>query len=347
MKKKAWRIGERELRSWLDRLIEEGKRLLAPVEREGLRIFRPVTAAAEVDLAPGKTRWSPKEFLFPQTESLYGYTLRAGGPELQDPPLPDKEQVLVGVRSCDAAGLVRLDDVFLNGKVRDPLYARRRELTTIVAFACGEVEPECFCTAVGGSPMGSEGVDLLVVPFGDLWLLHPVTDKGRALASEDWPTASSGDWALAEEQVQHVAEKIARTPVARKWAAALEKSFDDPVWNEVARRCLSCSICAYVCPSCSCFDVHHEGNAWGGREFRCWDACTYALFTHHASGHNPRGSTDARYRQRTLHKFSYVAPGEDEVIRCVGCGRCVAHCPVGIDIHEAVRRVVAKGETDG
>ena len=347
MKKTAWRIGERELRSWLDRLIEGGKRVIAPVEREGLRIFRPVASAEEVDLAPGKTRWSPKEFLFPQTESLYSYTLRAGGPELQDPPLPEKEQVLVGVRSCDAVGLVRLDDVFLKGKVCDPLYARRRELTTVVAFACGEVEPECFCTAVGGSPMGSEGVDLLVVPFGDLWLFHPVTDKGRALASKEWPTASSGDWALAEEQVQHVAEKIARTPVAREWAAALEKSFDDPVWQEVARRCLSCSICAYVCPSCSCFDVHHEANAWGGREFRSWDACTYALFTHHASGHNPRGGSDARYRQRTLHKFSYVAPGEDEVIRCVGCGRCVAHCPVGIDIHEAVRQVVAKGDADG
>jgi ferredoxin len=349
MKKKVWRLGEQELRGWLEGLLEEGKRVVAPVAREGLRLFRPVTSAAEIDLEPGKTRWSPKEFLFPRTESLYTYTLGSGGPELSDPPLSEREQVLVGVRCCDAAGLARLDDVFLNGKVEDPLYARRRALTTIVAFACAESEPECFCTAVGGSPMGTEGVDLLVVPFGDLWLVRPVTEKGRALASEDWNPASRANWSLAEDQVQRVAEQIARAPVAEGLAAALESEFDNPVWNEVARRCLSCSICAYVCPSCSCFDVHHEGNVWGGREFRCWDACTYALFTHHASGHNPRVGPGTRYRQRTLHKFAYLAPDEQDGVRCVGCGRCIAQCPVGIDIHDAVRQVLAathEGDAD-
>jgi ferredoxin len=323
MSKTAWRLGESELRAWLDRLLEGGKRVIAPVDRGGLRLFRPIASAEEVSFDPGKARWSPKEFLFPKTESLYAYTLGPEGPELRDPPLAEHEQVLVGVRSCDAAGLVRLDDVFLNGGVEDPLYARRRALTTVVAFACGEVEPECFCTAVGSSPMGTEGVDLLVVPFGDLWLIRPLTDKGRALTSEEWNRASHTDWSLAEEQVQRAAGQIARSAVPRNLAAMLERRFDSPVWEDVARRCLSCSICAYVCPSCSCFDVHHEGNTWGGREFRCWDACTYALFTHHASGHNPRGSRDARYRQRALHKFAYLAAEDGDVIRCVGCGRCI------------------------
>jgi ferredoxin len=350
MEQTGWRLAESELREWLDRLIEDGRRVLAPVEQDGLRIFRPVAAGAEADLSPGKTRWSPKEFLFPRTDTLYSYTLQADGPRLQDPELPEQEQVLVGVRPCDAAGLARLDDVFLKGKVEDPLYARRRELTTVVAFACAEAEPECFCTAVGGSPAGTEGADLLIAAFGDDWLVRPLTDKGRALASEAWTAASAEAWSLADEQAKEVAGAIAKTPVSRGLARALESNFDSPVWQDVARRCLSCSICAYVCPSCSCFDVHHEGNAWGGREFRCWDACTYALFTHHASGHNPRGGPDARYRQRTLHKFAYLAPDEDEVIRCVGCGRCLAQCPAGIDIHDAVQQVLAhsrEGETDG
>jgi ferredoxin len=350
MKKTGWRLAENELRGWLDHLLQEGRRVIAPVDRDGLRVFRPVSSADEVNLDPGKTRWSPKDFLFPRTEALYTYTLRADGPELRDPPLPEQEQVLVGVRCCDAAGLVRLDEVFLKGKVEDPLYARRRALTTVVAFACRETEPECFCTAVGGSPMGTEGVDLLVVSFGDDWLVRPVTEKGRALASEGWTPASRDHWSLADEQARRVAQEIDRTPVARDWAALLESNFDSPVWKDVARRCLSCSICAYVCPSCSCFDVHHEGNVWGGREMRCWDACTYALFTLHASGHNPRGGPDARYRQRTLHKFAYIAPGDEDVARCVGCGRCIALCPVGIDIHDAVRQVVAppqKGDGDG
>jgi ferredoxin len=350
MDKQGWRLTERELRGWLDQLLQEGRGVVAPVDRDGLKLFRPVASADEVSLGAGKTRWSPKEFLFPRTEPLYTYELRADGPELKDPPLPEREEVLFGVRCCDAAGLVRLDEVFVKGQVEDPLYARRRELTTVVALACHEVEPECCCTAVGGSPMGTEGVDLLVVPFGAHWLVTPVTDKGRALVPEGWAPASPEDWSLAEEQGRRAAQQIARTPVAKGWAAALENDFDSPVWKEVARRCLSCSICAYVCPSCSCFDVHHEGNAWGGREIRCWDACTYALFTLHASGHNPRGGPDARYRQRSLHKFSYLAPGEEDVIRCVGCGRCIALCPAGIDIHDAVRKIAApsqEGDSDG
>ncbi len=199
--------------------------------------------------------------------------------------------------------------------------------------------------------MGTDGVDLLVLPFGDLWLARTVTEKGRELVPDGWSPASRGDWSLAEEQVERVAAAIARSPVPDNLATTLESRFDNPVWSEVARRCLSCSICAYVCPSCSCFDVHHEGNAWGGREFRCWDACTYALFTHHASGHNPRGGPDARYRQRTLHKFAYLAPADDdEPVRCVGCGRCIALCPVGIDIHQAVLDVAGSprgGDADG
>jgi ferredoxin len=198
--------------------------------------------------------------------------------------------------------------------------------------------------------MGTEGVDLLVLPFGDLWLIRAVTDKGRALVSDEWSAASPTDWSLAAEEVERSAEKIARSPLAEHLATALESRFDNPAWEAVARRCLGCAICAYVCPSCSCFDVHHEGNTWGGREFRCWDACTHALFTRHASGHNPRQESTARYRQRTLHKFAYLAPDEEGTVRCVGCGRCTALCPVGIDIHDAVEQVVCssqQGEADG
>ena len=346
MKTTAFRIGDGELRSWLDGLLAQDKSVVAPVERDGWMRFQEIASAAEVCLAPGKTRWSPKEFLFPRTESLYSYRLQADGPELSDPPLPEKELILLAVRSCDAAGLVRLDHVFLEGDLEDPLYARRRELTTVVAFACSEAEPECFCSAVGGSPMGTEGVDLLVLPFGEYWLVRSETDKGRALVSDSWTPASPGDWSLAVEQVQRLAREIERSPVPANLAETLESRFNSPVWDDVARRCVGCSICAYVCPSCSCFDVQHEGDAWGGREFRCWDACTYALFTKHAAGHNPRGDNAARYRQRTLHKFAYLAPDDEEVTRCVGCGRCISLCPVGIDIHAAVQRIATSPGPD-
>lgn len=341
MQASCWRLGEDELRSWIAKQIEQDRRVVAPVDREGLRSFRPVSSADEVSLDPGKARFSPKEFLLPRTESLYRYTLGAAGPELHDPPQPEREQLLVGVRPCDAAGLCRLDDVFLSGAVRDPLYAARRERTTVVAFACERAGPECFCTAVGGSPMGTEGVDLLMVPLAGDWLVKVVTDRGGALVSDAWTAASAEDRDVAKDQTRRVAREITRAPLPVRAAEALEAAFEHPAWKETATTCLSCSICAYACPSCSCFDVHHEGHAWGGTEIRCWDACTFPLFTLHASGHNPRGCAAARYRQRALHKFAYLGAGQEGTTRCTGCGRCIALCPVGIDIHQAVSRIVA------
>jgi ferredoxin len=341
MEAHGWRLNGTELRQWLDGLIAEGREVIAPVATDALRLFRPIDEGADADLRPGKTRWAPKEWLFPRTESLYEYTLESSGPELRDPEPPDRERVLLGVRSCDAAGFTRLDAVFVGGRVVDPLYAARRERTTVVGLACREAEPECFCTAVNGSPGGTEGLDLQIVPLGDDWLIRVLTEKGEALVSDEWQEASRSAWELAEDQERQVAEQIGREPVPEDRARILEAQFEHPVWKEISRRCVSCSVCAYVCPSCSCFDVHHEGNAWGGREFRCWDACTHSLFTLHASGHNPRQGPAARYRQRSLHKFAYLAPDEEDVVRCVGCGRCTVHCPVGIDIHEAVTRVVA------
>lgn len=345
-KSSSFSVAADELRAWLDRLIGEAREVIAPVERDGLRVFRPLASADEACLEAGKTRWSPKEFLFPRTEWLYAYTLGADGPELEDPPLADRERVLAGVRPCDAAGLCRLDEVFLGEPVKDPLYAARRVKTTVVAFACTRADPECFCTAVHGSPMGTEGVDLLVVALENRFLVDAVTAKGRELVSDSWRPASAEDRDSASELERRVAAETRRAPVPADAAARLEDAFEHPVWQETARRCLGCSVCAYVCPSCSCFDVHHQGNAWGGREIRCWDACTFPLFTLHASGHNPRPEPGARYRQRALHKFAYLTPGQHGTTRCVGCGRCIALCPAGIDIHQAVSRIAEEGRHD-
>jgi len=350
MDTKGWRLSADELRGWLDGLLAAGKRVVAPVVEGDLTLFRPVDSADQISLASGKTQWSPKEYLFPKTETLYSYELGPDAPELSDPELPDQEQVLFGVRSCDAAGLSRLDDVFLKGKVVDPFYARRRELSTIVAVHCDEAWPECFCTAVGGSPMGTEGVDVRVVPHEGHWLVIALTAKGKDLinaADSNWSAASTEYWSAAEQQGRRVAESITRKPLGPEAMAALEGAFGDQIWADVSRRCLSCSICAYVCPSCSCFDVNQEGDAWRGREVRSWDACTFPLFTVHASGHNPRQGTEGRYRQRLLHKFSYAGEDEQRVIRCVGCGRCISLCPAGIDIHEAADKVADTLNTGG
>jgi len=346
MGRTGWRLTEVEFRVWLDDLAAGPRSLVAPVEIDSLRLFRPVKGADEVCLAVGKTRWSPKELLFPRTEVLYSYGVQGRRVQLHQPPVEDRDQVLFGLRPCDTAGISRLDTVFLGDQV-DPFYAARRKSATIVTVACASADPECFCTAVGGSPGAEDGSDVMITPVGEHWLVAAVTERGRVLLSEvngEWSAAEDHDWKTAQEQRLEVETEIDAVPLDEKLAEILEGSFDDSGWDALGDRCLSCSVCAYVCPTCTCFDVHQQGDAWHGDQLRCWDACTYSLFTRHASAHNPRPDRASRYRQRLLHKFAYQREGEEGAFRCVGCGRCIALCPVGIDIHNAVHSMVRASE---
>lgn len=341
-------LSDDQLREWLGGLLEAGNRVVAPVEEDGVKIYQAISSPEQAVIEPsGKPRWSPKEFLFPRTESLYRYDLSGSMVQLQDPQGPDRPQVLFAVRSCDASGLVRLDEIFLSG-TKDPFYGARRANTTVVGTGCGAADPECFCTAVGGSPLGEEGIDVQLVPLDDGWLLRPLTDVGAELigdAGEAWAAFDSGEAARAEI-VDRVSREIERSPVNREWSQILEDGFEHGAWDRLAQHCLGCSVCAYVCPSCSCFDMNHDANAWGGEQNRSWDACTFSQFTHHASGHNPRSSKQERYRQRVLHKFAF-REHDDDPFRCVGCGRCVALCPAGLDIVSTVAAAVEAIREEG
>jgi ferredoxin len=345
MEMTGWRLTRGELTEWLDGLLRMGKRVIAPVEEGGVRLFRAIESAEQICLSPGKTRWSPKEFLFPKTETLFSYSVKGNEVKLEASPVEDRGQILFGVRPCDVAGLARLDAVFLNGAA-DAHYAGRRSRSTIVSVACESSEPECFCTAVGGHPAAEQGSDVQLMAAGEGWIVRPLTPGGDALAAtlKDRAAPSADEWAQARERIDRVAESLRQNPVAGEWASVLEASFNLPLWEALGQRCLGCSICTYVCPSCSCFDVQDAGNAWCGDRCRSWDSCTFALFTRHGSGHNPRSTQASRYRQRVLHKFAYFPQLNEGQFMCVGCGRCVKLCPVGMSIRSSVQEVVAASQ---
>lgn len=344
----GWRLSQEDVRGWIESLLGEGGPVVAPVEEDGCRHFRAVSSADEVCLDGGTSAWSPKEFLFPRTEVLCSYSLDSQGVRLEDPPLMETEQVLFGLRPCDVAALRRLDQVLLSRQV-DPFYARRRELSTVISLACEAMAPECFCTAVGGSPVESEGSDVQLVELDGVWLTRALTAKGEAAVDgcrQSWAPATAEDWVRVEEVGRSLVEEGDRTPLSLEWAPVLEGAFEDPVWENLALRCVGCAVCAYVCPTCTCFDVNDEGDASSGVRQRCWDSCGFAQFTRHASGHNPRADQAGRYRQRVLHKFAYFPADEGGFFGCVGCGRCLTACPVGLDIYEAVRTVVASSREE-
>jgi sulfhydrogenase subunit beta (sulfur reductase) len=330
-------LNKADLASWVRRLLGS-YRVVAPV-REGdapLR-YRSLVAAEAMVLDGGRPLRAPKEHFIPQVEPLLAF--RGSGKSLTVQPATTGESgtVILGVRPCDARALGRLDDVFLGRKDTDALYDGRRRTTRLVGLACATPSWGCFCTSVGGSPAGTEGLDLLLTDLGDRYRVTILTEAGRALLA-DSACAPSTEADAAAAEAQHAAA-TARMPVLFDAEAIGEKvEWDAPVWMRHARRCLACGACSFLCPTCHCFDIQDEVTAEGGLRFRCWDTCQFGEFTRMAAGHNPRPTQVERLRQRVSHKFKYLVE-EFGRMGCTGCGRCVEACPVNIDIRSVLSEI--------
>ena len=313
-------------------------RVVAPmVEGEGTVRYRALTSEASVALGGARPLRSPKEHFLPQVEPLL--TFRGTGTALAvaPPAKSDSATVILGVRPCDARALARLDDVFLGRKDTDSLYGARRKAAILVGLACATPSWGCFCTSVGGSPAGTEGLDLLLTDLGDHYHVAVLSEAGRLLVAQTaFGPAADADAALAEER--HAAA-IARMPALFDAEAVAGKvEWEAPVWMRHAGRCLACGACSFLCPTCHCFDIQDEVTAEGGVRFRCWDTCQFGEFTRMGAGHNPRPTQTERLRQRVSHKFKYLVE-EFGRMGCTGCGRCVEACPVNIDIRSVLAEI--------
>jgi len=334
-------ITKENLHKLLQTIIAD-HRLVAPA-RDGQRIhFRTITDIA--DIVPHTDYITPrnpiKEFFFPPTEPLLGFERNESGFELKEPRLEAQPTVIFGCRPCDAASLVVMDPLY-DWDYRDNFWFARRQATTVVAISCTRADESCFCTAVGGAPNSTTGSDILLTPLSDdLFLAEILTEKGEALAAKapDLFADGEGD---KDEACKAALEVLPPALDLDKIAAWLAENFENDRWAELSWKCLGCGCCTFLCPTCHCFDIVDEGGYRRGVRRRNWDGCQFAWFTLHASGHNPRPDQASRWRQRVQHKFNYYVQ-KFGLRSCVGCGRCIRHCPVNMNIFAQLRELAAQ-----
>jgi len=300
--------------------------------------YGEIGSASEVYLGEGKPAKSLKEFFFPEREVLFEYQLQGQEVKLVAPPPPaEATRVIFGARPCAAAALAILDKVFAWDYL-DSSYLQRRESTIIISLACEQPAKSCFCTSLGGSPVGTEGADLLLTPLSDVYHVQVITERGRALVEEYGQFLQEGDerWEHERDRVEaELRQRVTKKVDIEGLSEVLE--FDSSLWKTLTQQCIDCGICTFLCPTCHCFDIQDEGNPDGGARVRLWDSCAFREFTK-MSVAQPRPTHYRRYRQRIMHKFRYYPENFGRTL-CVGCGRCIAYCPVGVDLTEVLNRV--------
>ncbi len=346
------------LQALIDALHAAGFRCIGPRVAEGVIAYDALEEAAQLPWgvsetqAPGHYRlgasdtqrcfaWANgpqalKPLLFAPRENLWRSRRAADGGLRFEETLPGSAPLaVIGVRPCDIAALALQDQHFLQQEVSDPYYARRRRDLFLVAVNCTHPAATCFCVSTGDGPRASEGYDIALTELADGYLLEAHSERGRDIAAAlPLETAAEAHIAAADTALQQAAEAQQRRLPGTDLQAPLFANLNHPRWDEVAARCLSCGNCTSVCPTCFCYSEHDAPALDGGEvtHSREWDSC-FTQGHSYIHGITIRAETAPRYRQWLTHKLGswHAQYGRSG---CVGCGRCLTWCPVGIDLTE-------------
>ncbi len=289
---------------------------------------------------------SPKDFFFPQVEDLVEFKTSGKNIEILDIREESEDFVIFGVRACDVKSFEVLDNVFLKDPI-DTYYANRREHGVIISVACTRPIETCFC--------GTFGIDA-ADPSGDISVWKTETEifwqanseKGeKLLALIESMTEECGDEAVdaQKEKTRAIMKKLPLADLTTdKFGGDKTKEFfDAPEWKTLSQSCLGCGTCTFVCPTCQCYDIKDFNTGNGVIRYRCWDSCMYSSFTKMSAG-QPRLSQVERFRQRFMHKLVYYPANNDGLFSCVGCGRCLARCPISMNIVKVMKTIGGKAD---
>jgi sulfhydrogenase subunit beta (sulfur reductase) len=327
-----WILPKEEVPGWVERLMADFE-VVGPVAKENAFAFAPLRRPADLRLDYPITLQSPKEYLLPPEETLLRF--KRGQPPEVEPVRPERRRVLFGVHPCDINATWLLDLAFSQDTLDTP-YMERRERTLIVGLDCLKpCDDRSFCKSMGSLEV-TGGYDLFLTDLGDVYAVEAGTEMGQELLERyaEARPATEADTArlnqVLSEKWPRFKQKLNLDP--RDLAQVLELTYDDPLWEELAQKCLGCGSCNLVCPTCYCFDVQDRLalDLQEGERVRRWDGCMLRDFTLVASGEVFREHRSGRLRHRFYRKGKYMFEDYGRV-GCVGCGRCVRACLVKID----------------
>ena len=284
------------------------------------------------DVTPGAQSW--KQFLFPPHSLLFTVRRNDGKwlieEDIQSPP----SYAFIGVRPCELVAILVQDRVFLREEWSDSIYRLRRQSTFILSMNCLHPCGTCFCASMGTGPKAESGFDLSLTELDDVFMVSIGSEAGRlALSGLNLQPASAFLLQAASKGLEDARKRMGRNvPNPETLPEQLLANLEHPQWDDVARRCLSCTNCTQVCPTCFCWDASDQLSISGNssQRTRVWDSCFNPDYSYIAGG-NTRPNTRARYRQWLTHKMASWKHQFD-VLGCVGCGRCITWCPAGIDL---------------
>jgi len=356
------------LEALISTLTAQGYEVIGPTVRGGAIVYDTITAIDDLpegwtdeqdggryrlkrrdDLAlfgyvVGPQSW--KQYLFPPRQQVFRARRDGQGLQIEPAAVDAPKRAFLGVRSCELHAMAIQDRVFGAGPFADTGYVQRRAEVLTIAVNCAEAGGTCFCVSMDTGPRATSGFDLALTEVlaadRHYFTVEVASEAGRAALDrvphrDADPAEQRAAAAAAERAAQHMGRKLETDGLRDLLMGNLEHQR----WDEVAERCLSCANCTMVCPTCFCSTVSDTADLTGqeaGRE-RVWDSCFNQAFSYIAGG-SVRSSPVSRYRQWMTHKLATWHDQFDSS-GCVGCGRCITWCPVGIDITEEARAIRA------
>ncbi len=352
----------------LERLKADGYKLVGPTVRDGAIRLQKLDGAEDLPVGwtdeqgPGHYRLRPREddhyfgfvagpqswkrHLFPPREPLIQLKRHGDSLEWRRPAVDEPPMAFIGVLPCDLAAIHVQDKVWMGAPFQESRYVARRRRVFILAVNCLEPGELCFCDSMGTGPKAGSGFDLCLTEMNGRLLVEVGTARGEeVLASVPVRKASAEDRQALLNALDLARSRMGRHLNSKGLPGILFGNIDHPRWEELAQRCLTCGNCTHVCPTCFCFNVRETGTVVDGHEDRerFWDSC-FSLDHSMIHGGYFRATPKQRYRQWLTHKLG-AWESQFGTSGCVGCGRCIAWCPVGIDVTEEAEaiRATSKG----